>query len=311
MDLRGCKVLVTGSAGFIGSHTVDALIARGASVSGIDVLSTGRGMNLNPDARFFHLNTADPMIEEVFEAERPQIVYHCAFNVQVPKSIEDPMYDMDSITGSVNVLKNAAALGAERVIFSSSGFLYGNVSRLPITERELPGALSPYAIAKGAVENYLKFFRHGRGLSFVTFRYATVYGPRQVMGAMADYIRKLASGRQAEIWGDGSKTRDYVYIDDVVRANLLALELPREHPDPVFNVGTGVETTLNEVYRRIARILGKDARPIYLPDRPGELLRYSLDCSKIRETLGWEPRWDLDSGLQTTIKQHVESMTEC
>ncbi len=311
MVIEGRKFLVTGSAGFIGSHTVDALIEQGAQVSGIDQLTTGRRANLNPKARFFHLNIADPRVKEIFEEARPDVVYHFAFNVLVPKSVEDPLCDMDSIAGSVNVLKNAAQFGVERVIFSSSGFVYGNVARLPIQETQPHEAVSPYAVAKGAVENYLKFFGKGNRLPFVTLRYATVYGPRQVSGAMADYFRKLAAGKQAEMWGDGTKTRDYVYIDDVVRANLLALELPLKYPDPVFNVGTGVETTLNELYRKVARLLGKDPHPIFLPERPGELLRYYLDCSKIRNALGWEPRFDLDTGLRRTLESSLPSLREC
>ena len=133
-------------------------------------------------------------------------------------------------------------------------------------------------------------------------RYSTVYGPRQTSGAMADYVRKLSSGKQAKIWGDGNKTRDYVFIDDVVKANLLALNIPNNHPDPVFNVGTGIETTLNTLYKKIADLLNKKSQPIYLPDRPGELIKFCLDVSKAKKELGWEQKVKLDQGLKILLK---------
>src|SRR5439155_2939056 len=154
---------------------------------------------------------------------------------------------------------------------------------------------------KHAVENYLRFYGRTYGIPYVVLRYAAIYGPRQVTGAMADYIRKLSAGTQADIWGDGTKTRDYVYIADVVDANLRAMSLGPDHPNPVFNVGTGVETTLNELYGRIAAILGVNAKPTYHADRPGEQIRYCLDSTKARRELGWKPRYALDEGLRLTI----------
>jgi len=301
MDLKNKKILATGGAGFIGSHTVDALIKKGASVVIVDNLVTGREENLNPKAKFYKMNIADIKIEKIFQKEKPEIIYHFAFNVLVPKSVKDPLMDMDSIVGSVNIFKNALEYGIKKIIFSSSGFVYGNAKNLPIKETEPVDTVSSYAIAKSTVENYLKFFNKAYGLPYVIFRYSTVYGPRQTKGAMADYIRKLAVGKQAKIWGDGSKTRDYIYIEDVVKANLLALELPPDYLDPIFNVGTGVETTLNELYKKIAELLNKTAKPIYLPDRPGEMKRNVLDYSKIKKALNWQPKINLDEGLKKII----------
>ncbi len=303
MDLKNKKILVTGGAGFIGSHTVDALIERGADVVVIDNLLTGRRENLNPKTKFYEINIADPKFEDILEKERPEIIYHFAFYVLVPKSVENPLLDMDCLVGSVRMLKKMKELGCLRkIIFASSGFVYGNTPNLPVKETEPIDPVSPYVVAKVAIENYLKFYKKAFGLPYVILRYSAVYGPRQVTGAMADYIRKLSVGEQAEIWGDGTKTRDYVYIDDVVRANLLALNVPDDHPNPVFNVGTGIETTLNELYKKIATLLDKEAKPIYYPDRPGEQMRYCLDYSKIRKELGWEPKVGLEKGLELTIK---------
>lgn len=301
MKLKDKKILITGGAGFIGSHTSDALIKNGAKVIIIDNLVTGRKENLNPRAKFYNLNIADPKIEEIFQKEKPEIIYHFAFNVLVPKSVENPLMDMDSIAGSVNILKNAQKYGVKKIIFASSGFIYGNTPNLPAKESEPMQPVSPYAVSKNTVENYLRYFNKAHGLPYVILRYSAVYGPRQVTGAMADYIRKLLKGDQAEIWGNGTKTRDYIYIDDVVRVNLLALNIANNFPGPVFNVGTGIETTLNELYKKIAKLLNKPANPIYLPDRPGEQIRYSLDYSKIKNVLGWEPLISLDGGLKKLI----------
>ena len=303
MELQNKKILVTGGAGFIGSHTVDALIEKGAKVIVIDNLSTGKKENLNPKAKFYKINIADPEIEEILEKEKPEIIYHFTFFVLVPKSVEDPLLDMDNIIGSVRMLKKVKELGGiEKIIFSSSGFLYGNTKNLPAKETEPVNPVSPYVVAKLAVENYLKFYKQVFGIPYVILRYSAVYGPRQVTGAMADYIRKLSEGKQAEIWGDGNKTRDYVYISDVVRANLLALDAPNDHSNPVFNIGTGIETTLNTLYKKIADLLDKKVKPIYHPDRIGEQIRYCLDVSKIKKKLGWEPRYNLDEGLKLTLK---------
>ncbi len=301
MDLKNKKILVTGGAGFIGSHTVDALIREGANVVIIDDLSTGRRENLNPAARFYEINIADPEIEEIMEKEKPEIIFHFAFFVLVPKSTLDPLLDMNVFSGSLRMLKKAAALGVKKIFFASSGFLYGNNPHLPVPESEPISPVASYVVSKYAIELYLEFFRRTYQLPYVILRYPAVYGPRQVTGAMADYIRKLRSDTQAEIWGDGTKTRDYVYISDVVAANLLALTVLDEHPNPIFNIGTGEETTLNELYFEIAKILAKEPKPIYHPDRPGEQMRYALDSSKFRKELNWQPTVALSEGLRKVI----------
>ncbi len=234
--------------------------------------------------------------------ERPELLYHFASYVLVPKSVQNPLLDMDIVVGSVRLLRAARDVGVRKIVFASSGFLYGNTPRLPAREDDPVDPVSPYVVVKQAAEHYLRFFRTAYGLPYTVLRYAAVYGPGQVTGAMADYIRTLAAGRQAEIWGDGTKTRDYVFIDDVVDANLRALAVPDDHPMPVFNIGTGVETTLNALYAKIAGLLGAEARPIYHPDRPGEQLRYCLDSTRARRELGWAPASSLDEGLRSTVE---------
>ena len=302
MNLKNKKILVTGGAGFIGSHTVDALIKQGARVVVVDNLFTGRKENLNLQAKFYQINIADPKIEEILEKEKPEFIYHFAFFVLVPKSVENPLLDMDCLVGSLRILQRAKNLGVKKVVLSSSGFLYGNTKNLPAKETEPVMPISPYIVTKDAVENYLRFYYSAYKLPYVILRYSAVYGPRQVTGAMADYIRKLAQDQQAEIWGDGNKTRDYVFIKDVVNANLLALDVSENLPNPVFNIGTGVETTLNAVYEKIADLLSKKSQPIYHPDRPGEQIRYCLDNSKAKKELGWQPKINLDEGLKLFLK---------
>jgi UDP-glucose 4-epimerase len=300
--LGGTKVLITGGAGFIGSHTADALRGAGADVVVVDDLSTGRRENLRPASTFYEVNIAEERFSEILRLERPDVIYHFAFHVLVPKSVDNPLLDLNVLAGSLRLLQAARTLEVQKIVFASSGFLYGNTPTLPATEACPVDPVSPYVVAKQAVESYLRFFRRTYRLRSVVLRYSAVYGPGQVTGAMADYIRKLSSGAQAEMWGDGTKTRDYVYIDDVVNANLLALAVPAEHPDPVFNIGTGVETTLNALYQKIARLLGAQARPVYHPDRSGEQIRYCLDWTKARRELGWEPRYTLDEGLRRTVE---------
>lgn len=302
MDLNGKRILVTGGAGFIGSATITALRTAGALVTVIDNLSTGVRDHLPGDVPLHELNITDPHVAGVFTEFRPEIVYHFAFNVLVPKSVDDPLLEADGIVGSLRIIDQCRRHGVGRIIFASSGFIYGNNPNLPLRETELFQAVSPYAIAKYTVEQYLQFFRHAFGLPYIILRYATVYGPGQISGAMADYSRKLHAGEQAEIWGDGTKTRDYVYIDDVVRANYLALTVPANHPDPVFNIGTGKQTTLNELYRHIAKAIGCEPQPIYRRDRVGEQNRYALDSAKAYTTFGWRAEVDVVAGLHRVFE---------
>jgi UDP-glucose 4-epimerase len=297
------NVLITGGAGFIGSHLADALISRGCRVAVIDDLSTGREENLNSAATLYRLNTTDRKgVRKVFEKERPELIYQLAANTNVPRSVSDPLYDFETLHGALNVIDTCRDFGVRKFIYVSSGFIYGNTKNKPIKESEPFIPISPYSITKQTIENYLAFYKEVYDLPFALVRPATVYGPRQTCGAMADYIRKLSQGKQAEIYGDGSKTRDYTFVTDAITALLGMANVPDDFPDPVFNLGTGEETSLNELYFAIASLLGKSAEPIYLPPRPGELDRYSLDSAKLKTTLGWEPTYSLAEGLHETLR---------
>ena len=303
MRIANQKILVTGGAGFIGSHLVDALLNKGAEVCVIDNLSTGRKENINPKAKFYLLDINDPKFENIYKKERPTVVYMLAFNTDVPKSVRSPDFDVQSITGSVKTLEYARRYGTKKVIFSSTSFIYGNTKKLPTPETEPAITDNPYIISKSAVENYLRFYGDTYGLEYVIFRYATTYGPRQVKGAMADYIRCIRAGRQAEIYGNGKKTRDYLYVGDVVNANLMALEYKiNKAVEPTFNLSTGTETTLYSLYKKIANLLQKpESEPVFMEDRPGEIIRSKLDSRKVKKYMKWSVKISLEEGLKNTV----------
>jgi UDP-glucose 4-epimerase len=298
--IAGKVFLITGGAGFIGSHIADALIARGGQVVIVDNLLTGRRENLNPAAKFHEGNIADAeLIDQLFRDYKPDYVYHLAHFVLVPKSIDNPLLDMDSVRGSINILQSAKKYGLKKIIYSSSGFIYGNNPNLPLKETEPHDPGAPYSIAKFAVEGYLHFYRKSFGIDYVVFRNAAVYGPRQITGAMAAYIRELQQGVPSEFYG--VKTRDYVYISDVVETYLRALALPANHPDPIFNLGMSGEMHLIDLYKTLALLLNKEANPVLLPERPGEQNRYCVDTTKAVRDLGWNPKVTLEEGLRKTL----------
>jgi len=298
------KILVTGGAGFIGSHLVDALIKKGAQVLIIDNLSTGRKKNINPKAIFYHMDMNDERVVKIFGKEKPEIVFHLAFNTNMHKSVEEPLFDAQGIIGSLNIFNLAHENGVKKIIMASSAMIYGEYPRrlLPVTEEHLSQPSTPYAISKIASENYLRFFNKTYKLPIVILRYPTVYGPRQVGGAMADYIKKIASGQSADMFGDGNLTRDYVYVEDIVRANLLALGLDVKKKEPIFNLGSSKETTLNHLHQKIAGLFNKpNLKPTYHPVRLGEIFRFCISNKKAKKELKWQPIISLDEGLKRTI----------
>jgi len=304
------KILVTGGAGFIGSHVVDALVERGNEVAVVDNLATGFRKNLNPKAGFYQLSIGDKELAQVFERERPQMVNHQAAQTVVTRSTAEPLFDAEqNILGSLNVILNCLKFGVRKIVYASSGgAIYGETGNRPADESHPVAALSPYGVSKHAVEHYLQLYGNDAGLDYVVLRYANVYGQRQNPegegGVVAIFARQMLAGEQPTIFGAGDKTRDYVHVSDVVAANLLALE---KGSRSIYNIGTGVETPDQQVFDTMAAILGYRGPPRYAPVRQGEILRSCLECSKAQRELGWRPRLALEEGLQKTIAWYQET----
>ena len=298
------KILVTGGAGFIGSHIVDRLISEGHEVSVIDNLSTGRIENLNRKAEFYKMDIVSPRIEKVFKKERPELICHLAAQMDVRKSVADPATDAQTnIIGMLNLLENGMRYGTRRVIFASTGgAVYGEGGPIPTPETCPPGPVSPYGISKLTGEHYLFFYNVTYGLSYVALRYANVYGPRQdpfgEAGVVAIFAQKLLKNEQPVINGNGMQSRDYVYVDDVVDAVTSAIY---SDISDILNVGTGIETSVNQLFRHLVEITGSSAREVYGPAKKGEQARSCLSYDKIKKALEWEPKVPLQEGLSRTV----------
>ena len=293
------KVLVTGGAGFIGSHVVDALVNRGDDVAIIDNFSTGFEKNINPAATLYRASICSTGIEKVFKQEKPQIVFHLAAQTSVMQSITNPAYDAAvNILGSLNVIGNCVKYGVQKIVYSSSCALYGTPEYLPVDEIHPVKALSPYGVSKHTVEHYLSQYHSVYGLSFVALRYANVYGPRQNPhgegGVVAIFAGKMLGGEKPTIYGLGDKSRDYIYVDDVVRANIMAAE---SGEIGIFNIGTGKETLDQTVFELISRECNYSALPIYAAERPGEIKRMYIDNSRAVKILKWNPHVHIREGI--------------
>ncbi len=300
------KVLVTGGAGFIGSHVVDSYLRVGHDVAVLDDLSRGSEKNLTAGARFYAGDIRDrKFVEHVFTREKPEVVNHHAAQMDVRRGVREPLFDASvNILGSLNLLEAAVGQGARRFIYiSTSGAAYGEPARLPVSEDHPINPITPYGISKHTVEHYLYTFSYLYGLSYAVLRYGNVYGPRQSSqgeaGVFAIFSEQMLAGTRPVIYGDGSKVRDYVYIDDVVRANVAALE---RGSGEIFNIGTGVPTTDYEVFCLIRDLVGKKGlEPTYTSKRPGEIDKIFLDISKARRLLQWNPEVPLFEGARRTV----------
>lgn len=305
------KILVTGGAGFIGSNVADRFISLGHKVVIIDNLSTGFKENVNPKARFYKVDINSKKIEQVFEDEKPEILCHHAAQIDVRKSVADPIFDAKvNIEGTLNLLNNCVKYKTKKVIFASTGgALYGEQDYFPADEKHPERPLSPYGIAKLAIEKYLYFFRESYGLDYVSLRYANVYGPRQSpwgeAGVVAIFTQKFLSGEKAIINGDGKQTRDYVYVKDVVTANLQAL---KHTESDFFNIGTGIETNVNAIFRLLKKNTGSKQEEIHGLKKPGEQKRSVLDYSKAKKILGWSPKYRLEEGMEETVKYYQDKI---
>jgi UDP-glucose 4-epimerase len=299
------RILVTGGAGFIGSHIVDALIDNGHRVVVVDNLSSGFRENINPKAKFYELDICDDALAEVFETEKPDIINHHAAQMDVRKSVEDPVFDaQQNILGSLNVINCSLANKVKKIIYASTGgAIYGEPDYVPADEDNPINPICQYGVSKHTVEHYLHLYWHLYGLKYTVLRYGNVYGPRQnpkgEAGVVAIFIGQLLNGIQPVIFGKGDKIRDYVYIDDIVKANLIAIE---RGDNRIYNIGTGVPTTDQQVYDTIANAIDSKMKPTYEDVRPGEINRVCLDNSRAKEDLGWEPTMGFDEGVKLTVK---------
>jgi UDP-glucose 4-epimerase len=301
------RILVTGGAGFIGSNLVDALINLGHEIVIVDNLSSGFRRNLNPKARFYKVDIRNKRLSEVFERERPEIVNHHAAQIDVRKSCEDPIADAEAnILGSLNLITNCLRFGVKRIIYASTGgAIYGDPQYLPADENHPVNPISQYGVSKHTVEHYLHLYSITDGLEYVTLRYSNVYGPRQnpygEAGVVAIFAIQMLTGKQPTIFGPGDKTRDYTHISDIVEANILALKRGK---NAIYNIGTGIETSDQEIFDTLASVLEYKGRPIYAPLRKGEVYRISLDCTKAEHGLGWKPRLSLKEGIAQTAEYY-------
>lgn len=298
------KILVTGGAGFIGSNIVDALVDLGHDVVVIDNLSTGKKEFVNPKAKFYEIDITDPKLNEIFEQEKPEAVFHLAAQIDLRKSVEEPLFDAQTnILGSINLLESVCKNGVKKIIFSSSAAIYGNVDvdLIPTKETCLARPISPYGIAKLVIEHYLYYYHEVFSLDYVVLRYANVYGPRQnskgEAGVVSIFIDKILNNEQPMIYGDGKQMRDYVFVDDIVRANLAALNSDKVG---IYNIATKKETNVNEIFQTIIKISNSQVPEVHAPAKKGEQLRSCLDYSLAKEVLGWEPKVYLEEGIQKT-----------
>ncbi len=301
------KILITGGAGFIGSNIADSYIEAGHEVAVVDNLATGFKHNIHSDAKFYECDICNrEKLSHAFTDFAPDVVSHHAAQLDVRKSVSDPSYDANiNINGALNVLMEAVRVGSHRFIFASTGgAVYGEPKFLPVTEKHSLNPESPYGLTKFTFEHYLRIWSNLHDITPVVLRYANVYGPRQTAhgegGVVAIFSQLLLDGKQCTIFGDGTMTRDYVYVGDVVNANLLALE---KGDNNAMNIGTGIETSTLEVFEAVSKCVGSAlSSPNYCPERPGEVRRIYLENSYAKQVLGWKPQTELLQGVAHTVE---------
>lgn len=298
------KIIVTGGAGFIGSNIVDKFIELGHQVCVIDDLSTGFLENLNPKAKFYLMDIRSKKIEQIFKKEKPEILCHYAAQIDLRRSMEEPVADGEiNIIGTLNLLSFCVKHHTKKIIYASTAGVYGEQMAFPADEDHPLNPVSPYGITKLTTEKYLSFFKDYYGLNFISLRYSNVYGPRQrpkgEAGVVAIFCERLLNKKKAIINGEGKQTRDFVFVEDVVWANLLALKYPKSD---IFNIGTGKETDINKLFSLIKDESKSKQKEIHGSEVKGEQKRSVLDFSKAKKLLGWEPKYDLIKGIEKTIE---------
>lgn len=296
------RILVSGGAGFIGSHVVTSLLEAGGRVSVVDDLSSGSRANLPPGVAFYETDLADPSLPEILLREKPEAVVHLAAQPAALRSLADPCFDATvNITGTVNLLESARRAGVRRVVYTSSAAVYGDPLYLPVDEAHPVQPLSPYGASKYAAEVYLATYQRLYGIEGVTLRLANVYGPRQDVagegGVVAVFCRRLLAGEPPEVFGDGEQTRDFIYVADVVSAVLAAL---RAGAGEVLNIATGEGTSVNELLRLLQQVSGRKTRAVYRPARSGDIRHSVLSPQRAKTVLSWTPEYRLTDGLRET-----------
>ena len=308
------KILVTGGAGFIGSHVVDTFIANGHEVVVVDDLSTGRRSNLNPAATFYQIDIRSDDLSEVFEKEKPQVVDHHAAQMDVRRSVVDPLFDADvNVLGSIKLIELSREHGVERFIYiSTGGAVYGEPEYLPCDEAHPINPICPYGASKHTVEHYLYMYHELYGLDYVVLRYPNVYGPRQdphgEAGVVAIFTGLMLKGDQVVINGDGDQERDFVFVGDCATANLLALTT--QNSNTIFNLGEGKSTTVNDVYRELKDITDYHLSAVHGPAKVGETRRIYLEAKKAAQELDWQPSVGLGEGLTATVEYFKDAEPE-
>ena len=297
--------LVTGGAGFIGSHLVDRLLSLEYKVIVVDNLSTGKLKNLNPGATFHHVDITHPSVSEVFQREEPDLVFHLAAQTSVSRSTKDPVIDGEiNVLGTLRLLEAARRSGIEKFIYSSSGgTIYGEPESNPCSDGHPVAPLSPYGMSKYLGEQYLELYRRLHRLNYVSLRYGNVYGPRQdphgEAGVVAIFTQVMLEGKQPQIFGDGNQERDFVSVEDVVEANILAIN---RGDGTAYNIGTGRGTSVNRIFELLQSITTYKWDPERGPSRPGEVYKISLDSTRAAQELGWTPQVTLEDGLRKTVE---------
>ena len=306
------KVLVTGGAGFIGSHLVKGLLDNGYGVTVVDDLSSGQLGNLDRRATFYHAAINDPKIGQIVQRAGPEIIFHLAAQSSVRQSTLDPVADADAnVLGTIRLLAVAAAEGVDKIVFSSTGgAIYGDPDTIPCDEDTPVNPLTPYALSKYVSELYLALYQRTYGLEYTILRYANVYGPGQdpngEAGVIAIFAGMMLRGRSPNIYGDGLQERDFVYVSDVVEANLAAAYLGDGR---IYNIGTGEPVTVNRIYSLLQEFTEFHQEPVYLPRRAGDVLKIALDPGRAAQELGWEPKVSLEDGLRHSV-EHVREASK-
>lgn len=305
------KILVTGGAGFIASHIVDAFVNEGHEVTVLDNLSSGKKDNVNPKAKFYEGDIRDSaLVEKIFSGEQIEVLDHHAAQIDVRKSVADPVFDAEvNITGTLNLFQNCVKHNVKKIIFASSGgVMYGECKEQPPTE-EMPAVpLSPYGVSKRTAELYLYYYAATYGIKYLVLRYGNVYGPRQdphgEAGVVAIFTQRMLANEEVYIFGNGEQLRDYVFVHDVVKANLLGT---KKGENEIINIGTKCATSVNTLFNELAHIVQYSKKPIYKPHRTGELNKSFLDNAKAVNLLGWNARYDFGTGLQKTVEFFQEA----